>query len=56
MNNYTEKENQEMNDLIATIQDAVTALDYFSVRHDDIFNGEIGNMEEQLNNCRKKLI
>ncbi len=46
---------EEASDLIAVIQDAVSDLSYFSVRHDDIFNGEIEQLEEQLNRCRKQL-
>lgn len=47
---------KEADDLIDLIEDAVKDLGYWSVRHDDYFNYELGNFEEMINSCRKQLI
>lgn len=46
---------QEASDLIALLDDAVTDLDRFSVRHDDLFNSEIIELQELVKRCRKQL-
>lgn len=53
--NDTEKV-KEANQLIDEVDDAISNLSYFSVRNDDVFNGEIGRLEEEVKNCRKQLL
>lgn len=47
---------EEAADLIEELSDALSNLSYFSVRNDDIFNGEIDRMEQEVKNCRKQII
>jgi len=49
-----EENRKEANLLIDLIQEAITNLDYFSVRNHDVFNGEIGRLEEEVKNLRKQ--
>lgn len=45
----------EANDLIDAIEDAITDLSYFSVRHDDIFSDQVGDLEEDIKRTRQQI-
>lgn len=51
-----EEMKKEANDYIDMIESVVSDLDYWSVRHDDIFTGEIARIEEEIKNLRKQLV
>lgn len=50
-----EEQKQKANWLIEELSDALDSLSYFSVRNDDIFNGEIERIEEEIKNCQKQI-
>lgn len=52
----SEELRKEAHELIDLIEDAITDLSYFSARNEDIFNGEIDRMEQEVRNCRKQLL
>jgi hypothetical protein len=49
------EQKQEANELLDLLRFALTDLSNFSVDNDDIFNGEIGRMEEDIKNCQKQI-
>jgi len=57
MNNEDKQEEmkKEADELIDLIEDAINELSYWSVRHDDYFNYELGNFEEMIKSCRVML-
>lgn len=54
--NFKEDTLEQAADLIDVLEDALTDLDYYSARNDDMFSIEISNIEEQIKNLRKQLI
>ena len=46
---------EEADDLIDIVQDALDELDRFSVRHDDIFNYQVDEINNALKGCRIQL-
>ena len=56
MNKMTEEQIKEAHELIDDMEWTIDALDKFSVYNDDIFNGEVARMREEVKNCRKQLI
>jgi hypothetical protein len=50
-----EEQKQEANQLLDILRFALSDLSYFSVENDDIFNGEIGRIEEEIKNCQKQI-
>lgn len=51
----SEQLRKEANQLIDLIDQAITDLDYFSVRNDDVFVTQIINLQEAVKDCRKQL-
>ena len=45
----------EANNLIDSIEDTISNLSYFSARHDDIFAGQISDLEEDIKRARQQL-
>jgi len=50
-----EEQKQEANQLLDILRFALDDISYFSVHNDDIFNGEIGRIEEEIKNCQKQI-
>jgi hypothetical protein len=45
----------EANNLIDSVEDAISNLSYFSVRHDDMFADQVSDLEEDIKQARRQL-
>jgi len=49
------EQKQEANELLDLLRYDLEDLSKFSAYNDDIFNGEIGRIEEEVKNCQKQI-
>jgi hypothetical protein len=51
----SETELDTANDLIDIVEDSISDLSYFSVRHNDIFADQVSALEENIKRARQQL-